>query len=167
MRLESRRWKLKADSKGSVPSSASCSLLEEECGRKASVQLPNCDLGTQSNPRYLNPHHGASVSQSHPKEHHGTPEGDSLLPILCLALTAGHGDLQPLTLQHQLDPKQKHPTFCPGSIPLRSQQQGQGLPVAQTLVLQKLLCGRKGKENLKDMDVPLLWGLWSHFSCHT
>jgi len=41
VRLESRRWKLKADSKGSVPSSASCSLLEEERGRKASAQLPN------------------------------------------------------------------------------------------------------------------------------
>lgn len=127
------------------------------------VQLSNSDLGTQSYLRYLNPHHGASVSQSHPKEHHGTPEGDSLLPVLCLALAAGHGDLQPLTLQHQLHPKQKHPTLCPGSIPLRSQQQGQGLPVAQTLVLQKLLCRRKGEENLKDTDVPLFWDLWSQF----
>lgn len=127
------------------------------------VQLSNSDLGTQSYPRYLSPHHGASVSQSHPKEHHGTPEGDNLLPVLCLALTAGHGDLQPLTLQHQLHPKQKHPTLCPGSVPLRSQQQGQGLPVAQTLVLQKLLCRRKGEENLKDTDIPLFWGLWSQF----
>lgn len=32
LRLESRRWKLKANSEGSVPSSASCSLLERSVG---------------------------------------------------------------------------------------------------------------------------------------
>lgn len=39
VRLESRRWKLKADSKGSAPSSASCSLLERECGRHDRASL--------------------------------------------------------------------------------------------------------------------------------
>lgn len=39
VRLESRRWKLKADSKGSAPSSASCSLLESECGRQDRASL--------------------------------------------------------------------------------------------------------------------------------
>ena len=39
VRLESRRWKLKADSEGSAPSSASCSLLEKEHGRKDRVSL--------------------------------------------------------------------------------------------------------------------------------
>ena len=55
VRLESRRWKLKADSEGSAPSSASCSLLEKERGRKdrasltatchRTAQLPNWDPG--------------------------------------------------------------------------------------------------------------------------
>lgn len=54
--MESRRWKLKADSEGSAPSSASCSLLEKDHGREErdgltatchrAVWLPAWELGT-------------------------------------------------------------------------------------------------------------------------
>lgn len=68
VRLESRRWKLKADSEGSAPSSASCSLLEKERGRKdrtslaamyrRTARLPDRDPGTVMGAQ-LNPREGA------------------------------------------------------------------------------------------------------------
>lgn len=117
VRLESRRWKLKADSEGSAPSSASCSLLEKECGRKdrssltatrrRRAWLPDQDLGSvmgaQLNPRggqgvRLNPtaqgspgkiRHAVSQTQlGFPKVPRWVPEGDSLLSTLVLALAA-------------------------------------------------------------------------------
>lgn len=67
--------------------------------------------------------------------------------MLELALAAGHGDLHPFTLQQQLDLEQGHPGFCSCPI-LHSQQQGQGLPVTEALVLQKLLCEGREEQSL-------------------
>lgn len=68
--------------------------------------------------------------------------------MLGLALAAGHGDLHPLTLQHQLDLEQRHPGFCSCPILLHSQQQGQELPITEALVLQKLLCEGREEQSL-------------------
>lgn len=129
----------------------------------SSARDPGTALGAQLNRRRgqgvgLNPtawgssgkiRHTVSQTQPRsPKVPRQVPEGDSLLSALELALTAGHSDLHPLTLQHQLDPERGHPSLHPHPIPLRSQQQGQELPVTEALVLQKLLCGRREEQSL-------------------